>query len=95
MKGLLISLFLTQVADLVTTHIGLSRGCMELNPLYWGVSSNILAMYGAKGASILIIATVAWKGQKVYPRQAKLVAWTGIITGVGATAWNLYQIPQC
>lgn len=94
MKALLLTMLLSQGADLATTHIGLKRGCVEMNPLY-GTEVSLPVLYAAKGTSMFLMGTVAWGGRKSHPKLSRAVLWTGIAVGAGAAIWNLHQLPRC
>ena len=93
MKELLLWLALAQSADLATTHVGLSRGCMEIGPIFR--STSVRTMYLTKGAGSvgLIISLPILHRER--PKLSKGVAWTWIVSGFGSAAWNLTQIPKC
>jgi len=96
MKELLIAFILAQTTDMATTHIGLSRGCQELNPIYGGRNVSIGTMYVIKGTSTVIISVVAWNSNKKGRKgSAKVILWTGIAAGAGAAIWNGMMIPHC
>lgn len=85
-------LVLAHAADLWTTHLGLSRGCVELNPLYGLVGYWMPAMIAIKGLCVALIEAIAWTAN---PRTRRVALWTGIVAGFGAAAWNIIVIPQC
>lgn len=85
-------LVLAHTADLWTTHLGLSRGCQELNPLYGLVGYSLLGMGAIKGICVALIGLLAAGAN---PRTRRVVLWTGIVAGFGAAVWNLLVIPSC
>jgi hypothetical protein len=94
MKALLLTMLLSQGADLATTHIGLARGCHEGNQAF-GARAPLTRIYVAKGTSMAVQGSIAWGAQKSgHPTVATVVLWTGIGLGVGAATWNTRQITK-
>ena len=92
MGKLFVTLVLANTADIWTTHLGLSSGCVELNPLYGLVGYYFPAMVAIKTISVGLIGVIALAAPC---RLRAIMLWTGILAGFGAAAWNLLVIPSC
>ena len=92
MTPLLIIMVLAHAADLATTHLGLARGCVELNPVYGLVGYSFPAMVAIKATCVGTIGAMAVAADH---RLSRVILWTAIVAGAGAAAWNLYVMQAC
>lgn len=78
-----------EAADLVTTAVGFSKGCMEANPI---VGTNIYNVVLVKGLGYYTARQYAKASPKMFSSAKKLK--TGKYILFGAAVWNIYQISQ-
>ena len=78
-----------EAADLVTTAVGFSKGCMEANPI---VGTNIYNVILVKGIGYYTAKQYAKASPKMFSSAKKLK--TGNYILFGTAMWNIYQISQ-
>lgn len=78
-----------EAADLVTTAVGFSKGCMEANPI---VGTNIYNVILVKGIGYYTAKQYAKASPKMFNSAKKLK--TGNYILFGTAMWNIYQISQ-
>lgn len=77
---------LGQSADYMTTRYGLANGCREANPMFKEANEVLIG-------KIALIGLLYTAG-KIYPEDRKFFYKLGTYLGLGAGAWNMYQINQ-
>lgn len=90
----IVAIWLGHAADILTTVYGLSRGCVELNPIYQlGGMSTLLAV---KVVAVSVVSLMVWRtAQLGEVSNAKVMAGIFVSVGVGAAVWNCFQFPRC
>lgn len=83
MNAACIALIIAQLADLLTTAVGVSLGARELNP--FGFS---WAMIAAKIAATLLVLWI----MQYYAERLRWLVWIPVIASALVVPWNVYNI---
>lgn len=91
----LLLMWLAHLGDIVSTYVGLGRGCQELNPAF-----KVAGFVGLVGLKLVFCIAITLIVHYTYYRRAKVKeAWvqvgTATLIGAGAVVWNVFQIPYC
>jgi hypothetical protein len=91
-KWLIAGMIAAQAADIATTSLALSRGCVERT--YYGIQ-NKWAIGGMKSGGAIALAVTLPFTHNTKPKVTKGLAWAQIASGVIGASVNATRLPGC